>query len=225
MVWARLDDQFHAHDKVADLDMAPTTVPMMVAAVGLHALALSWCGDQLTDGIVPRSQPARLVGEPVDNLVEELVRVHLWDKHRRGYVIHDFLDYNPSKAQILARRQAQSEAGKRGAEARWHSGNDGTPHGDPLTDPIGNPIGNPIGSRWHPDGKPHGTLHAPDPVSQEDKYEGVNKRAREEDAFKDIDFGEEGKEDPEPPPCPKPSWSDVEGGPRYENIVVPDGAW
>ncbi|MBN1459047.1 MAG: hypothetical protein JXA57_05890 [Armatimonadetes bacterium] len=117
MVWARLDDKFHTHEKVAELDPTPTMVPLMAAALGLHMLTLSWCSDQLTDGVVPRSQPARLVGGPVDNLIEELLRVGLWERHRRGYVIHDFLDYNPSKAQVEALREAKIEAGRRGGIA------------------------------------------------------------------------------------------------------------
>ncbi len=117
MVWARLDDQFHTHEKVAELDPTPATIPLMAGALGLHLLALSWCSDKLTDGVVPRSQPARLIGAPVDNLIEELMRVGLWERHKRGYLIHDFLDYNPSKAQVEALRAVKSEAGRRGGIA------------------------------------------------------------------------------------------------------------
>lgn len=126
-MWVRLDDQFHCHEKVAELEP-----DLMLAAVGLHALALSWCGDRLTDGVLPKGQPARLAGRNVDDLIAELVRVGLWERTENGYRIHDYLDYNPSREEVNAISAIRSEAGKRGAESRWSrnadSNSDGTCH-------------------------------------------------------------------------------------------------
>jgi hypothetical protein len=130
MVWVKIDDHFHAHPKVAALEP-----DLMGEAVCLHALALSWCGDALTDGLIPKGQPARLRGRPVENVIAELLRVGLWERSGDGYQIHDYLDYNFSKAQVGAASRARSAGGRRGAEARWGSGNDGLSHG--LTDSLG----------------------------------------------------------------------------------------
>jgi hypothetical protein len=134
MVWVRVDDHFHAHPKVAALEPE-----LMAEVLGLHLLALSWCGDALTDGFLPKGQPARLLGRPVDNLIVELIRVGLWERSGDGYQIHDYLDYNFSKAQVEAASRARSAGGRRGAEARWGSGNDSSPHG--LTDNLGHRSG------------------------------------------------------------------------------------
>ena len=124
MVWARLDDQFHDHPKLAEFDP-----DLMLPAVGLHMLAISWCADRLTDGFIPAMQPRRLAGGVVDNLTAELVRVGLWDKHPKGFEIHDYLDYNPSKAQVEATQEAQKTGGRLGAQRRWGSGSSSSPHG------------------------------------------------------------------------------------------------
>lgn len=105
MTWAKIDDQFYTHPKVGALDL-----DMMPAAVGLYALALSWCADQLTDGRIPRSQAARLLGTTAAYaLADELVRVGLWETTADGYVFHDYLTYNPTRDKVLAERAAARE--------------------------------------------------------------------------------------------------------------------
>jgi len=129
MPWVRLDDEFYAHPKVAVLSS-----DVMLACVGLHTLALCWCNHKLTDGIVPVNQVFRLAGDlslalpsgSPHQLINELVRVGMWevkecDEKGRAlsYSIHDFLDYQPSRAQHEAEIRAKSEAGKRGMASRW----------------------------------------------------------------------------------------------------------
>jgi hypothetical protein len=104
MPWARLDDNFHAHPKIRKAWRCR-------AAVGLHALALSyamhygtegklsdeWVEDQLPDA-----------GERSD-VTAVLVRAGLWEEAPEGWLIHDFLVYNPSNADIEARKAADRE--------------------------------------------------------------------------------------------------------------------
>jgi hypothetical protein len=116
VAWGRVDDKYHGHRKVVDLSVDLAKVPLMVAAVGLNTLAWSWSNDQLTDGEIPKNLPTKLVGVPVDNLVAELLRVGLWEPHPKGYLIHDFLDYNPSREEVLSKKAMRSEAGKRGGQ-------------------------------------------------------------------------------------------------------------
>lgn len=113
MVWAKLDDQFHSNKKLAQLG------PRLLPGAGLHSLAISWCASELTDGYIPTLQVRRLAGKDTSTLERALVDVGLWEVAENGYYIHDFLDYNPCREEVLAQREARSEAGKRGAEARW----------------------------------------------------------------------------------------------------------
>ena len=104
MGWLRLDDAFGDHPKVAGLSDR---------AFRAHVLGLLYCARQLTDGFVPQAlaPSARVTGE--------LERAGLWSPNKRGWVIHDFLDYNPSKAETLDKRAAKSMAGAKGAAVRW----------------------------------------------------------------------------------------------------------
>lgn len=147
MSWVKLDDKFYSHPKVASIENK------MLEAVGLHTLALSWSAAQLTDGFIPRPQAARLAGGNVDDLISALLQAGLWDNSERGYQIHDYLDYNPSREQVLAQREAQKEAGRRTAALRWgrstdrstdsssYSSTDRSPHSSPVAPPIGDGVG------------------------------------------------------------------------------------
>jgi hypothetical protein len=71
--------------------------------------------------------------------VAELVASGVWDENGAdGWKIHDYLDYNPSKAELDGLAATRSEAGKAGAMARWqnhskpHSKPHGKPHGKPM---------------------------------------------------------------------------------------------
>jgi hypothetical protein len=136
MTWAKLDDHFHAHPKIAELEPA-----IMLEAVGLHALAISWSADNLTDGRIPRGLPCKLAGRNVDEIVDALVEVGLWERKRRGLEIHDYLDYNPSRAQIEAARAAKSAGGRRGGIAsgntRRKAGNEAYPQAYASSYPQG----------------------------------------------------------------------------------------
>jgi len=51
-------------------------------------------------------------------LVDLLIDVGLWEETDGGYLIHDYLDYNPSKAEVLAERQANAKRQKEFQERR-----------------------------------------------------------------------------------------------------------
>ncbi|MGD0121687.1 MAG: hypothetical protein ABSC46_03895 [Candidatus Limnocylindrales bacterium] len=109
MAWLKVDDRFYAHPKLA---MIPEPV---LPAIGLWTLGLSWSGCYLTDGFVPAGQVVRLGGTL--ELAAALVEAGLWDRVEGGYRIHDFLDYNPSRAGVEELRAAKSEAGHLGGLA------------------------------------------------------------------------------------------------------------
>lgn len=105
MPWFRLDDSFDTHPKVL---MAGNE------AVGLYIRCGTYAARNLTDGFVGQ-EIVLLYGS--DSLAATLVRVGLWHRARGGWTIHDYLDYNPSREQVLAKRKIRSEAGRAGGVA------------------------------------------------------------------------------------------------------------
>jgi hypothetical protein len=110
--WARLDDDFYDH---------PRTVTAGNAAVGLWARSLSYCARYLTDGFVP-AEIMRQFRQPADpeDVIDRLERAGMMTRSAGGVLIPDFLDYNPSSAQVKADRAALSAsraaAGRRGGQ-------------------------------------------------------------------------------------------------------------
>lgn len=103
MTWTRLDDGFPSHPKVMGLTDG-----------GFRALVTGLCysNQHLTDGFVPN-------GVVKTRYAVELCAKHIWALDTRGgYAIHDFLEYNPSKTEVVAERDARKEAGRRGGRAK-----------------------------------------------------------------------------------------------------------
>lgn len=109
MPWARVDDGLHSHPKIR---RAWKCRP----ALGLHLMALSYCGQWSPDGLVPvewveEKLPAE---EERETVVGALVDAGLWDVDPSGWAIHDWADYNqPEQA------RARSERARAAAAARW----------------------------------------------------------------------------------------------------------
>jgi hypothetical protein len=128
MPWVRLDDQFPDHPKVVSAG------PL---AGWLHVCGIAYCNRHLTDGFIPRAVAHRLAnfegigvelggdgksfafGEDAscEWMASVLCEHGLWDKVAGGYQIHDYLEFQPSKDEVLALRDARSEAGKLGGQA------------------------------------------------------------------------------------------------------------
>ena len=101
MTWARFDDGFPGHRKVRRLTDG---------AYRLHTTAICHCAHDLTDGFVTpediedmpsiRQSPKRIT---------ELIFRELWSVCPGGWMIHDYLDYNPSREQVMAERESARE--------------------------------------------------------------------------------------------------------------------
>lgn len=98
MSWVKIDDGFYDHPKVMALLENENTLGY--AALGLFTLGLSYCGRHLTDGFVP----AKIV-KGVRRLADLLVRYGFWVIADGGYGVHDYLQRNPSRAQVEADRE------------------------------------------------------------------------------------------------------------------------
>lgn len=153
MGWIKLDDGFLDHPKF--LRAGPL-------AGYLHIAAMAWCNRNLTDGVIPRVQPARLVawhtandclnvdvvGRIADHeeavswsvLVERLLETGLWVEREDGdYEVHGYLEWQTSAEEIRAKREGLSDArrraGKKGASSRWNGKPDGKSDGKPMATP------------------------------------------------------------------------------------------
>jgi len=167
--WAKVDDGFWRHPKVAAL----LSLPRGGEAGFLFILAISWSCDTLTDGEVTERQLARLWGDGVEPLIEVLVEARLLERGDRRFLIHDFLVYNPSREQVLAARAQREEAAHLGGQARLAQvnlpggrGPDGRvrpaaqPAGEPADPPADSPAAAPAGE---PAPSPGPVLRSPNP--------------------------------------------------------------
>jgi hypothetical protein len=142
MPWARFDDQMLDHEKIV------AAGPLGFA---LHAAAIIYSNRTLSDGFVPAGRidalislrgvyvesggpagggvgrrGARRVPADAQEIAEQLVELGLWAAVAGGWRVHDFLDFNPSRAEVEAEREKKREAGRAGAAARWAADRNGT---------------------------------------------------------------------------------------------------
>jgi hypothetical protein len=97
MPWVKLDDRFPSHRKVALLSDR---------AFRLHVSAICWCSHNLTDGrISDREMTLVAHVRGLKATAKQLEDAGLWDRTDDGWIVHDFLDYNPSREQALAERK------------------------------------------------------------------------------------------------------------------------
>ncbi len=142
MGWVRLDDRITEHPKIAAA--GPFGFAVFVAGI-------AYCNRNLTDGFIPRSVAATLLsaewidsegtiwtaaqhsghrGEDIECLqvVEHLVDIGLFyrvDCHAvtntAGYAIHDYEDYQPSRSDVIEKREKDLERQK-----KWREGKEKT---------------------------------------------------------------------------------------------------
>ncbi len=122
--WIRLDDHFAEHPKIKEIG------PLGLV---LQVRALCYCSRYLTDGFLPDTVLKSLLTEFADwngvvggnDWPAKMVKAGLWKSAQKkgisGWIIHDYLDYNPSKSLIGKRRKAAQLAGRTGGLARSKS--------------------------------------------------------------------------------------------------------
>lgn len=111
MPWFRVEDSFHQHPKVLKAGNA---------AVGLWVRCGTWSSQYLTDGFIP-ANIAATYGRPRE--IRQLVTARLWSEQDGGFLMTDYLDYNPSAAEVKLRRKEDAERKRRGRVR----GSDGDP--------------------------------------------------------------------------------------------------
>ncbi len=109
MAWFKVDDGFYDHPKVLGLDMG---------SIGLWTVAGSYCARHLTDGVITDRQIRSIGG--TRRQAQKLVDAGLWSvddapPSARRYAFNDWRDFQPSRDEVLAKRD---EARERMAAAR-----------------------------------------------------------------------------------------------------------
>lgn len=99
MPWVRLDDGVDSHRKVRRAGNE---------AFGVWTRSLCYSAGALTDGHVDPEWLQERTGRHAARVSGLLVVAGLWEPNDDGWVIHDYLDHNPSRATILAKRQADT---------------------------------------------------------------------------------------------------------------------
>lgn len=153
MAWFKVDDQLAFHSK---------TMLAGNEAMGLWVRAGSWSSAHFTDGFIPEHM-ALAMAPPMANsdlpsgaidLPSRLVEAGFWHKVEGGYQFHDWEDFQPDgkaeKQRQEDTRKARSEAGKKGAEARWGKKNNDSKD---MAEPMANTMAK--------DGKANGKPMAP----------------------------------------------------------------
>jgi hypothetical protein len=151
MGWVRIDDHFDEHPKLARVG------PL---GWGLWLKGLAYCNRNLTDGFIPRAVAHSMsdfelvdhddrlyrlgaaCGMSGDDITSEwvigfLLDAGLWHSVAGGYEIHDYAEYQPTKAEVEAERAKVAARVNRHRNARRNAvtnsdGNDGvTPPPNP----------------------------------------------------------------------------------------------
>jgi hypothetical protein len=124
MAWVRIQDEMPEHPKLAKVG------PLGLA---LYVAGLCYCNRHLTDGFIPRAKAAILMGwtfygppgehgekvhqigvscgmsgSDVENeyVIDLLCGAGLWDEVPGGYSIHDYLDHQTSRQEVMDKRES-----------------------------------------------------------------------------------------------------------------------
>ena len=118
MAWVRLDDKRSVNGKLRKAGFA---------ARGLDEAAICWSAHEEDDGRISVDDVQMLATmhgcRKVAPIVKALVDVGRWEEMTDldgtviAYLIKDFLEYNPSRAELEHQRKQKQEAGRKGGLA------------------------------------------------------------------------------------------------------------
>lgn len=174
MVWQRNDDQYGVSRKV-------TRIPRQerLAAVGLDQLAKNYSVRALTDGVLQEVELVEVLA--TRKLVDALVLVDMWHREghtcdrcvqppKHGIVIHDFLEYNPSRVQVESQRE--TERVRKASQRDKSRTPDGTPPGRERPVPVPDPV-----PQKPDEAHPQGSSHVPNARAEETDEEFIQSEA------------------------------------------------
>lgn len=141
MTWFKVDDKLWGH---------PKWMALPAAARALWVTAGSYCASNETDGRLSAAMIPPLGGRPRD--ADKLVECGLWERVEGGYLFHDWAEYQPTKAQVRAEREAVKERQRRWRENRATRRSNGVSNG--VTNASRNGVTNGAPSRPDPSSSP-----------------------------------------------------------------------
>jgi hypothetical protein len=162
MTWIRVDDHFADHPKVMALGSD------RLAGLGLWHVAASYSARYLTDGYVPSTH---VRAHAPQRLVSRMVTVGLFDPVDGGYMLHDWLNYNPSRKAVeeaQAKKRAAGQAGGRASAGARGTAN-GAAHAEAESNPVPVPLPIPV---------PEVLSEVPNPAEWVDPMTFYQERAR-----------------------------------------------
>lgn len=168
MTWFAVDDSFHGHPKLADLEQGKH----FAEAIALWTISGSWCAAHLTDGWIPSAQFRRLVPFQVTKAAAELVRVGLWIESEGGYRFRDWNHYQPTKDEVESRREGSAARTRKSRQKAKEKS------AASATDDVGNGACNALQERDQRASDTSVTLSRPDP-SPVHSYECTSAPPRE----------------------------------------------
>lgn len=148
MLYVQLDANWPDH---------PSIMEAGLEGAGLHAVTMCLAKRLNTDGWVSRRLLRRHGAS--DDLIDALVELELFDEEGDDVRPHDWLQRNPSKAAIAAKRAAKKRAAREGNHKRW--GHDGEVDDCPTCTPESQVVAgsDPVGSHpvapMYPVGSPY----------------------------------------------------------------------
>lgn len=101
--YVQLVNGFYGNEKVQELARSGR-----MDAVGVFCMALTYCGDHLTDGFVPRRAMLYVIGATGEQ-VNALCDVGMLEAVDEGWLIHDYTAHNRTKEQVLHARKKSAE--------------------------------------------------------------------------------------------------------------------
>jgi hypothetical protein len=109
MTWVKIDDSFPDHPKIIGLSDR---------AFRLHIQGLCYCGKYLTDGFIPYAAVNSMVTEPEYKPTDELESAGLWIRCDKGFEIHDYLEHQSSKSEVVEKKETTRARVKRHRESK-----------------------------------------------------------------------------------------------------------
>ena len=107
MAWAKLDDQFVEHPRISRLSDK---------AFRLHVASICHASRKLTDGHISDTDARvlRALTRTQARHIDELLEAGVWTENGgTGWMIRDYLDYNPPADQVKERRRKWAERQQR----------------------------------------------------------------------------------------------------------------
>lgn len=130
MTWAKFDDRYDDNRKIKRVWRENR------GAIGLHAMAITYCTRHETDGLIDEEWIIERLPTKTERhkILAVLVHHGLFEPTSKGYRVHDFLDYQASHAS----RSGMREAGRKAALKGWANRKPkGTGAADPNEIPTG----------------------------------------------------------------------------------------